>query len=479
MRLLVVPRIECVAGDRSLTIRPLTFMRACLLEDPKCYFIVVVHEEFKDKSWLDNYGLSDYEKSRIELLYVPEEQLGIKPSGRRFSYFVGTPLAQYIGPMGQARFVDAILTECFPSNAAIRFGSMGFFNRGMSRKIPMIGWACWTATRSWSRAVFNEFDPLVEMNGSLVCDKLIFQSKRAYQEHLKDWRIEYNAATINRLTQKCEVIPTGVMFDKIPCPERDLSKKPVGMWSGYFKEDFVDAATPLINALRMGKLSELHLNFGLPRTSSEAVVVPAATDKLHVHEALPQPAYHKLIGKADLFVALATEFIYSTRWAEIMAAGALPIVSKEIKDCFLWEEYPFVATTRTVDATVNAALLLRQRKPEEWTCLVDRVRQHIQVHHNAWTQMPKIQSSIKSIIVQSVAQATLSEFQVAVNRGFERLRTDDVFTHHDMCRYLLDFVKTDDLEKNAMIPPGVVRWSILRAGAKDIGDQEPVYKVTK
>jgi len=150
MRVLFINKMEQNYGGNSLTICPMQLCQSWLEEDPNLRITLPVHEDIYDPpDWPTRYGLSEDLLDRLELVCIPKKLLG-NAHPRRIIYAVGSALFRDLAPLGKlAKYVDVVLADgVFASNAAIRTALQGTFARGVSRTVPFVAQAGWTATES-------------------------------------------------------------------------------------------------------------------------------------------------------------------------------------------------------------------------------------------------------------------------------------------------------------------------------------------
>ena len=467
MRVLLVPRIECVDGANSLTICPTMLMRAWLELDPNCSFVLPVHENFADPSWLANYYFTPEQIERVWLLPLSKKVLGNKPTARRIRNVVGNALLERLGPTTpNGQFIDiAISNGCFASNASLRCALAGLFGRIMKREIPFIGWAEWVPVHAWGSGFISPWEVEACLLGAFAADYVVWQSEVFKQDFVKSLRPIASASALAKLLEHSEVCQTGIISDKLTLSEYDGKTAPVGMWSGYWKEDFKICVPPLLDALKVGALSKVIIQFLKEdvATLQEEVRRLQALDNVEVHFRMTQEEYFKLIGRVHLFATQAVNSpTYGLRWGEAMASGIVPVVCSRIATTFLPDDYPFVVRpgVKWTEMVIAAARHIR-RNPT----FGKQVANFVLAEHDFRTAYAKFYMRAEKMVTAARAQTNYGDFEGIARRVLEGVSE---IRHSDAVRAMDKFTTSDaSLATSNLVPPGLLRWAILEQGFCD------------
>ena len=357
MRFLLVPKLEEVHRFNSLTVCPLSLVKAMLMQTDS-RFVIAVHEDFaKDRSWLSRYWLTPAEQERVKLLPISKHLIGDSSRPKKLGHVIGTALFNQIGPLSDdCKYIDAIIADgVFASHAALRVAAQGTYPRGMQRRIPLIAWAEMVISHKWSSWIFNEYDWQAHTLGVMYADWTIWQSKFVERDFMQGLSKLVNAKVIDQVMSRSTMIPSGIMCDRLyprgPYdPSRYRAAKPVVLWSGYWDEDFREVVPQLIEAYKMNAVSKVivHVMPQFVPIDPDALKTLASLDGVEVHEHMPQDEYFKLIARADVFVATAKAHTYGLRYGEMIASNVFPLVGPDLKLNFLPDDFPMIRASNEI-----------------------------------------------------------------------------------------------------------------------------------
>lgn len=490
MRVLLVPRIEETYGGNSLTICPMMLCKSWLGRDDSVRITIPVHEKIADEGrWLSNYGLTPAECERIEIL--PVSGLGAKPQARKITFGIGSALFRLIGPLKKVtQFADVIVSDgVFASNAAIRTAMQGVWARGYQRTVPLVGWAEWTATESWD-SLWNEFHAKAEMWGSLVSDLICWQSIHVQEDYLKCLAKYLSPSENQKIRERAMLVQTGVVCDRIKPKFYDGKKKPVVFWAGYPAQDFEPCVPALLNALRMGVVERVIIVLmgsrgGITLPEPELTQLRGISG-VEVHTAMPHAEFLKLLPEADLFAGQYSSVMgtYGIRFGEQCVAGQFPVVSPHIAKVFLtdrdWsdtvfgqKEYPFQVSGTSVDAwTKHVVMAVEALTKFPQLCQI--VSEYVREEHDFRKSYGGMFDATKKLVANQIEGTNFAGFDELAEQALSGIHSIGHGDAMDRISKLTE--KGVDLQSNAMVPPGFLRWAILRGGFRDVGTfDEPKY----
>lgn len=493
MRVILFNRIEQIDGGNSLTICPLMLMNAWLRADPNVSFILPVHEQMMTPTdWPLKYGVRPEDLKRIELISIPEWKIG-HPHPRKMAYGLGSALFQKLGPLlPKTKYIDVAISDgVFASNAALRTSLQGTFNQGLSRIIPFVGWAEWTATETWRgkpQGLWNIFDGKAEMWGSLVCDYIAWQSTYVRDDYQKNLEKYLNPYYVSQIMRNSELIQTGIKVDDIPKKFYDGKDKPVGFWAGYVEEDYDPCCKALLKAHQSGAFSKTIICFmgshqGRIPPQSEIDEIKSIPN-VEVHMAMSQMDYLKLIAEADLFVAECDYGTYGIRFGEQAVAGMLPVISPHIAKIFMNEdwtqefnqkEWPFIVESHS-ESRWTLMIIAAAKYLKEHPEVCKSVREKVGQEHDYMKSYKKMLDSTKKVVSNQMDKTAFGEF---VDYAKKVTEGKEEISHHDLCEAIAPLTEAKmPLHKNALCPPGFIRWAAIQAGFDDVSycSEEPHYK---
>lgn len=474
----MIPRIDTIDGTCSLSNLPLGFVRETLRKEDDSYFYIVVHESFsKDKSWLGNYGIEDTE--RVELIGLPMDEVP-KPNRvsyqRRLEYCVGPALGNKIRPYDPpGRYADVVLTECFQSIPFCKSILAGFFSRTYNPDIPFFAWSHWHPVYKWLRygdALMNDYDHVASQHGLLYCDGTIFGSESQKEETLNDLKKMFNFSALKNMSNNSLTEVCGIDVDSIPYRKRDYDK-PVALWTGYSTQDFYPCGEALVKAGMLGHYSKVILQFMGAKMGTKIppeVEEYKKLDFVEVRGLMPHDEFLTMLTEADVIMYLDSGS-WGIRIAEAMAAGCVPIVTERTAKNLCMKDYPFVSTLG--NAKKHAIAIGKHLSTDG-----KKLDYHGTMREIAKTKFDvKIQSSkIYDYIKNHFKDKCLTNFK---GGDMEDTVVKAASSFPDPTQESIkEYVGKGYFggNKEGLFSDRFIRWSLLKAGFKDVGKSIPTYR---
>jgi len=491
MRVLLVPKLTYVDGTDALTVCPMMLCKAWFEKDHTVSIVMPVHEDLlKEKNWPTRYGLTITQCERITYIPISRDKIS-KSNAQLNGHLVGPALLQSIGPFSTAKYIDVIVADgVFASHAALRTGVAGTYPRGILRKIPLVGWAEMAATPSsvWQAHIFNSHAAWAEYLGMYFADLICWQSDRVRNDWTREVQKIHKPNIVNEILKKSVTIQTGIKSDQIRYRPSDPDNLK-GLWSGYMGRDFSICIPALLTALKSGVLSEITIvvmNHSVDSDSPELVALKKL-NKVKVHHLMEHSRFLELIADHDLFLGKSSlPNTYGIRYGEQMAAGLLPVTDEATAEVFLgslnWGEilgqpcnkYPFIVKGASAHdyakALMGLAMFLKQN-PEARS----RLRNAIIEKHDYRVSYTLMYDKVKELVNAHIHTPSYGDFENVVQVA---LKNKNGIYHTDALRLIERYAKTSTtLDKNPLIVPGVIRWTIMKNGFRDTSTtEEPYYE---
>ena len=474
MRILLIPRFKSVDGDSSLTTIPMSFVKIAV--DCGSTVDIVVQKKFDGQDWFSNY-ISDDDKYRKAINIIPIDFGKSYIGAKRVGFMIGNHLSKILSPTGKSgRFYDIILSNAFASHPAIKMWSVGSLQRGMQREIPLVGWSVWSSTHEWNGGMFNNYDAYSEIYGALLSDSLVFESEQVKKDHIKSYRRYLNPSEVLKIMNNVKVVNNGIYCDRIKTKYYNGKNKPVGLWSGYYREDGEKSIEALLSLYSAGKLSKVVLQFMDGTNTPEEIInkYKSIGGGVEVVGHMTQNEYIEFISDADLFVCTIDYKkhtpTYGIRWGEMIASGCLPIICQGISDTFLPEGYPYACKVSNVKSVLSVAI----KDLEKNNNLCKEYSEYVLKNHDLNVSMLELHNYLEDVLSDAIEKASYSDFDNLVKKALGDI---DEIGHDDACELIQPLTRSkSELINNAMIPPGFLRWAILKNNFKDIGVEYPYYK---
>jgi hypothetical protein len=445
-------------------------MYAC---NPNIWITLVVQEKFGDKEWMKAY-LPDEILARVELLTVPSTRF------RFFENEVGIHLTERLRPLAEPlNLWDVVISAAFKSNPAIKAATEQGLAMGKSRTLPVVAWSLWTPTNAkntWPNSyVFGDNDRLASMLGAFASDRIVFESQSVKKEHLASFREYLKPEQAMKLVRGSEVISNGADLSKTEAHFWDGERGLVGFWSDYHESPRCDyILEAMVDAYKAGKLAELNLVFmHVGKNPPEIMEEYKSFDGINVHGFLPHAEYVDLMEQSDIVMTSLDGGTYGVRFVEAMACGMYPVFHKHMANMLLPPDYEFAFEDTRTEAQVSlfrAIDALQEQGPE----MIRKMDAWVREHHDGNKTMRRLYRVVEQEVAahrENMRGGSFYEMAEAALAGIDEI------SHDDACEKLKEqSEKGHDYRRNGIIPPGVVRWTILELGFEDVGDELPLYR---
>lgn len=478
MRILLIPRIKTIDGTGSFTIDPMNLIKYFRLINPSCYFYVAVHEDFRHKDWMKNYDLTAEDIEHVSLIPMPHSVVGTmkRRSTRRASYFFAQALSDKIGPKDEyGKFFDVVIAESVLNVPMIRSVIEGLYQKGYSCRVPYTAWVHWCPVPKWYISYYNEFDAYSEVYGSLFCDGIVFASKRQENDFKVTWQEHFKSSVVEKLKDKSILCNLGVEIDEIKRKQYDSNKKPVVLWSGYTSEDYLEIKSVLLKEICLGRVEKVIFQFLDEECPEEEIRELSKIKNVNALGRInPYTKYLEFLHEADIFVAISQNIprlTYGRRWGEMIASGLVPIVSRDIRDTFFDDGYPF---TVTPDVSLSILLPSIVKYLSKDKSVLDKYHGLFYENHNIVDSMRNMYNFVSNLVTRASEEVNYTVLGGAVRRA---LKGVEEIGHWQAVKIIEAQMKSKNgCGLHSMFTQKFVRKCIMNEGYRDIGLHVPVYK---
>lgn len=474
MRILLVPRMEEFEGRGSMTLMPVNFMRAAIRRDKNTRIDVV--NQGPD-GWLDKYMTKEEHDDRIRSIHLDMAGTGRSVGTRRVGYYIGAPLLNYMQPSNSKFFYDAVVSTAFPSNYMIKAYLGWGWQKATKRNVPLVSWSVWTVTFAWLEAakhraaslVKNEDDIMCELWGAMAGDLIAFQSEKSKKNHFDSWRKLMKPSVVDGLMKKTIMTPNGVQVSRVDRVIKEPGAPLDALWSGYWSEDGKVCAKAMLTAYAVGAVRSVTFNCLGGEVPEE--IRKQECENVRFVGPMDNVTYQKWLKNFGIYISFSFGGIYPTRFGEMAAAGALPVVHSETALNFFPKDYPFYMESEGKVAETFLAAARYAATSNDW---VKRICTHLDENHDGAKTMLKLYEATKKLSEEHRADMA-GYYDEWVDKALEGVKE---ISHEDAVKRVVGFSACKD-EKvlESMVPPGCLRWAILNHGYEDIGAEEPFYKL--